>query len=200
MANLVSPFSIDPLRSATGFVSPGFIVDSNGNLSLSNNFTLGGTLSLSTGSISSGATLLISTTSLGPTVATSSLTSVGTLSGLTVSGTTTLSGRVIINSSSVVGTIDKVNIGSTTPGSGTFTTLSVSGDLAFNPTNEGTIDNIAIGNTTPAAGNFTSLTTSNDTALGGNISVAGNTTVAGTLTVGGSNIKLLTIALSVALG
>jgi hypothetical protein len=44
------------------------------------------------------------------------------------------------------------------------------------------------------------LTTSNDTALGGNISVAGNTTVAGTLTVGGSNIKLLTIALSVALG
>jgi len=76
----------------------------------------------------------------------------------------------------------------------------VSGDLAFNPTNEGTIDNIAIGNATPAAGNFTSLTTSNDTALGGNVSVAGNTTVAGTLTVGGSNIKLLTIALSVALG
>lgn len=200
MANLVSPFTIDPLRSATGFVSPGFIVDANGNLSLSNNFTLGGTLSLSTGSISSGSTLLISTTSLGPNVTTSSLTSVGTLNGLTVSGTTNLSGRVVINSSSVVGTIDKVNIGSVTPGTGTFTALNVSGDLAFNPTNLGTIDNIALGSLTPAAGNFTTLTTSNNTVLGGNVGVAGNTTVAGTLTVGGSNIKSLAIALSVALG
>jgi len=78
MANLTSPFTIDPLSSATGFSSPNFAVDANGNISMNGN------LVINSGNITNGATVLLSPTTLGSGITGSSLTSLGTLNGLTV--------------------------------------------------------------------------------------------------------------------
>ena len=78
MANLTSPFTIDPLSSATGFSSPTFAVDAVGNISMNGN------LVLNSGNITNGATVLLSPTTLGSGITGSSLTSLGTLNSLTV--------------------------------------------------------------------------------------------------------------------
>ena len=78
MANLTSPFTIDPLSSATGFSSPNFGVDAAGNISMNGN------LVINSGNITNGATVLLSPTTLGSGITGSSLTSLGTLNGLTV--------------------------------------------------------------------------------------------------------------------
>jgi hypothetical protein len=187
MANLVSPFTIDPVQSATGFISPNFIVDQNGNLSTNGNIVL------TTGNIVSGATVLLSNSGLGPAITSSYLTTLGTLSQLIVNGTSTISGTVYINSNSTTGTMDNVTIGSTTPKAGTFTTVEITQTIAFNPTTEGTIDNVAVGNTNPSTGNFTTMTSTN-------ASVSGTMAVAGKLTVGGVNITSLSLAFAAALG
>lgn len=78
MANLTSPFTIDPLSSATGFSSPNFAVDANGNISMNGN------LVINSGNITNGSTVLLSPTTLGSGITGSSLTSLGTLNSLTV--------------------------------------------------------------------------------------------------------------------
>lgn len=163
------------LRSETGFESPGFVVDTGGNI----NFV---------GSLRSNGQTLLTPTSLASGIVNSSLTSVGTLVGLTVQGNTNISsGTVTINSngalsiSSVLpGSINNVNIGSVTPRSATFTDLTVTGTITLtetfltpSPSTIGTIDNYNIGLTTRGSGAFT--------ALSANLSVSLAPTVLGSI-------------------
>lgn len=163
------------LRSETGFESPGFVVDTGGNI----NFV---------GSLRSNGQTLLTPTSLASGIVNSSLTSVGTLVGLSVQGNTNISsGTVTINSngalsiSSVLpGSINNVNIGSVTPGSATFTDLTVTGTITLtetfltpSPSTIGTIDNYNIGLTTRGSGAFT--------ALSANLSVSLAPTVLGSI-------------------
>ena len=211
MASLVSPFTIEPLQSATGFISPGFIVTSAGNITAAGNITSAGNIIadgdivLTTGSITNGTTTLLTNAGLGSSLTSSNLTSVGTLTSLTVSGPTVLTGNISINTGSGSGTIDKVDIGTTTAGIGNFTDLDVQGDIVLTPigTNSividpntaGTIDNVTIGNSSPLAGYFTNLqatglTSTTVTATTGSFSTSissaaatlTNVTVAGTVT------------------
>jgi hypothetical protein len=125
-----------PLESSYGFLSPGFTVDTVGNITAPNlnvtNVVMSGDLVANGANLSSSLSTLringvvkLTSTALGPTVVSSSLTSVGTLNGLTVNGQLTVSNSVIQLTSITVGTIDNVNIGATTPGTGNFTSLSV---------------------------------------------------------------------------
>lgn len=163
------------LRSETGFESPGFVVDTGGNI----NFV---------GSLRSNGQTLLTPTSIASGIISSNLTSVGTLTGLTVQGTTSISaGVVTINStgalsisSALPGNINNVNIGAVTPGTGTFTNLTVTGILNIAepflkpaPATTGTIDNYNIGLTTRGSGAFT--------ALSANLSVTLAPTVLGSI-------------------
>ena len=163
------------LRSETGFESPGFVVDTGGNI----NFV---------GSLRSNGQTLLTPTSLASGIVNSSLTSVGTLVGLTVQGNTNISsGTVTISSngalsisSTLPGSINNVNIGTSAPGTGTFTNLTVTGTLNIAetflkpaPATTGTIDNYNIGLTTRGSGAFT--------ALSANLSVTLTPTVLGTI-------------------
>ena len=163
------------LRSETGFESPGFVVDTSGNI----NFV---------GSLRSNGQTLLTPTSIASGIISSNLTTVGTLTGLTVQGTTSISaGVVTINStgalsisSSLRGNINNVNIGAVTPGSATFTNLTVTGTLTLTetflkpaPATTGTIDNYNIGLTTRGSGAFT--------ALSANLSVTLAPTVLGSI-------------------
>jgi len=163
------------LRSETGFESPGFVVDTSGNI----NFV---------GSLRSNGQTLLTPTSIASGIVNSNLTTVGTLTGLTVQGTTSISaGVVTINStgalsisSSLPGNINNVNIGAVTPGSATFTNLTVTGILNITetflkpaPATTGTIDNYNIGLTTRGSGAFT--------ALSANLSVTLAPTVLGSI-------------------
>jgi hypothetical protein len=198
MANLVSPFTIDALRSATGFSSPGFTVAPDGTLTLSGDITVGGNFVLgNSGTIQSGSAVLLTPSSLGSSITSSYLTSVGTLTGLSVAGATHLTGTVTINSTPVTGTIDNVDIGLTTPGVGSFSQLNITQSLNFDPAVTGSIDNTVIGGITPVAGTFTSVNTTSVSTT--SASVANNLAVNGSLTVGGTNIKSLAIAMSVAM-
>jgi len=93
MANLASPFTVDPLSSATGFSSPGFAVDSTGNISMNGN------LVLTAGNITNGSTILLTPTTLGSGITGSSLTSLGTLNSLTVNNP--ISGNITGYSASI---------------------------------------------------------------------------------------------------
>lgn len=159
-----------PLRSEAGFASPGFTVDTSGNINITGLFKINNIAI-------AGGTTLPSTTVF------SSLTRVGTLTQLSVNGNTTLSngtvsisstGTVTINSS-VTGSMNNIAIGNITPTTGTFTSLTtdiitadtitnLSGltinpdSLTINPVSLGTMNNVNIGNTNPGTGSFTTLT------------------------------------------
>jgi len=123
------------LRSESGFESPGFTVDSNGNVNTLSNFLISGTS-------------VLSNTTLGSGILNSSLTKLGTLSSLLVGGNAQISGgsAVTISATGVVA----INAG---------TNLNLSGTtVAISSGSTGTIDNIAIGNSVPASGVFTSVT------------------------------------------
>lgn len=182
MVSLVSPFTIDALQSATGFQSPNFSVDSSGNIitggdvSTTGNISTTGNLLLTTGSIKLGGVTLLSPSALGPSIHTSSLTSVGTLTGLTVSGTTSLTGAVNITPN-VTGTIENISIGLVQPGTGNFLSVNISGllttsqllvDAVFvaSPTSIGSLNNVTIGTTTRQSGYFTSLESTSLTSTG----------------------------------
>ena len=163
--NLVSPFTVEPLQSATGFISPGFVVDSTGNIKSDGNIVL------TSGTITNGTTTLVTTTGLGPNITSSNLTSVGTLSSLNVSGPVVISGNITstgqisIKPSVTTGKIDNIDIGSLTPAIGIFTNITASNNVNFNnintitinPSTTGNINNVIIGNTTPKSGTFTTL-------------------------------------------
>lgn len=106
-------------------------------------------------------------------------------------------------SPSTPGTLDNVVIGATTPRAGTFSTLTITGDVVFAGTNSnitiaptgngiltigpaqpGTINNMAIGGTTPSTGAFTALVASGAVSVtGSNASVNLSPTGTGTVTI-----------------
>jgi hypothetical protein len=120
-----------PLSSETGFASTGFSVGPTGALIANGIDTTNG--------LSFNGLQALSTTALGSTVINSSLQTLGTLTGLTVNstGTVSLSAATIIVAttdaiaitSGAVGAINNVNIGGTTPGNGTFNTLTASTNI-----------------------------------------------------------------------
>jgi hypothetical protein len=168
-----------PLRSEMGFSSPGFEVDTYGNVNISGSFKINGS------SISSSSGTLPSM------YVYSSLTRVGTLSELTVHGNTeftngtltvSTTGTVLITSGTT-GSLNNVAIGNNVASTGEFTTLAAdvgnittftalslttttasvnnltnTGTLSVNPTVTGSIDHVNIGYTTPGTGKFTTLT------------------------------------------
>jgi hypothetical protein len=150
--------------SDLGFKSPGFSVDENGNFTIANLNT--------TSSIAINGDTVIDTSSLGSGILSSSLTSVGTLNGLTVNSATpiglTTTGALNLNAD--VGLLSANTL-----------TVTSSGTIAIAAGTTGTIDNITIGETSPAAGTFTTLTATTE------------------LFVGTQNIKALSAALAVAL-
>jgi len=103
----------------------------------------------------------------------------------------------------VVGTLDNITIGATTPRAGTFSALTVNGEVVFtaansnitisptgtgtvtiNPTNPGTINNMSIGATTPTTGVFTALSATGAVSVTGtNASVTISPTGTGIVTI-----------------
>jgi hypothetical protein len=135
-----------PLRSESGFASPGFIADTYGNINITGDFKVNGVPVL-------GGTTLPST------IVSSNLTSVGTLLALTVNGVLAITGNGATSS------INNTLIGNVTPLAGTFTTLDVTtllnvetGSISINPETTGSLDNVIIGNTTPVTSKFTTVT------------------------------------------
>lgn len=140
-------------RSASGYTSPYFVVDSTGNLITQTITVAGSRLELTTGSyIGTSGDLLLSRTTLGPSV----VNILGTLTGLTVAGTVSLAGTgnvtfsptgtvtvsptgTVTMSPSVTGNINNINIGATTSATGRFSTLSVTDSASINPTGNVTV-------------------------------------------------------------
>lgn len=140
------------LRSEAGFESPGFTVDSNGNVNTLSNFLISGVTALSSSTLGSG-------------IVSSSLTRLGTLSNLIVGGNAQISGggTVAISATGVVA----ISAGSNLTLSGT--TVSIFSNSV------GNINNMSIGITTPAASAFTSMTATSLTVT--SISASGTVTV-----------------------
>lgn len=140
-------------RSASGYTSPYFVVDSTGNLITQTITVAGSRLELTTGSyIGTSGDLLLSRTTLGPSV----VNILGILTGLTVAGTVSLAGTgnvtlsptgtvtvsptgTVTMSPSVTGNINNINIGATTAATGRFSTLSVTDSASINPTGNVTV-------------------------------------------------------------
>lgn len=126
------------LNSDTGFKSPGFFVDTSGNIDIVGSYKI------------NGSPIIDSSGTLSSTITHSSLTSVGILSNLTVSGTTTSTNGWF--TSLTAPTITALTLTSTG-------TLTISPSvLAINPSNTGSMNNVNIGNITPGVGNFSTLT------------------------------------------
>ena len=173
-----------PLRSDTGFESPGFTVDTSGNVSFS-------------GSLQQGGVPVLTSTTISSSVVYSSLTSLGTLTELIVDGDVDVSGGdVTINaggvltvSSTVTGSIDNVTIGLTTPTTAQFTNITVTDAiylggqqvLTSNPVTTRTLDNYNIGSITPRSGTFTALNATTSVNIApSSVGVINNTTIGST--------------------
>jgi len=131
-----------PLKSGSGFASPGFLVSATGDLTVDQNATVLGTLyaqRISFGSPGSPGFSILenddSTVSLSSEIRNSSLSSLGVLDRLEVDGDvrfglsstnflTIDDGRVVINSL-LTGSLDNVDIGTVIPGRGVFVDLEV---------------------------------------------------------------------------
>lgn len=170
-----SNITTNPLRSDTGFSSPGFVVDQNGNINFS-------------GSLLNNGVTLISSTTLSSNVTYSSLTSLGTLTELDVAGNVSISGGLLevattgsvsLNPASK-GAINNVTIGLNSPVEGKFSSIVVTDTILYgsqnvlvgNPTTTGAIDNYNIGSIVRGSGSFTTLSVNNTVTL--NPSVGGH--------------------------
>lgn len=114
-------------RTGDGFNSPSLDIDSLGNITATSldvlSLKVDGEVLFGIGAPGApeeGGPI----TSLSPNIVSSSLTSVGTLTSLTVEGDTTISNGLVQISSSTTGTINNVDIGGITPGNGTFDTVT----------------------------------------------------------------------------
>lgn len=172
--------TLQPLRSELGFVSPGFTVDLSGNVDITGEFKINGE-----------SIALSITDTLPSTYVYSSLTQLGTLTALTVSGNTSFTnGTLTVSSAGAVsitsgttGSLNNVAIGNNTASTGAFTNLTAdtstilsltattttatnitavnlsnTGTLNINPATAGAINNVNIGYSTPGTGKFTTLT------------------------------------------
>jgi len=131
-------------RSASGYASPYFIVDADGNLITQTITVTGSRIELTPGSyIGHNGDLLLSQTTLGESVTRIA----GTLDGLNVNGLVSLTGPVSITPTgtitilpTVIGNIDRVNIGATTAATGRFTTLTTTSTVTLSPIGNVTIN------------------------------------------------------------
>lgn len=125
------------VRSTHGYMSPYFIVDTEGNL-VTNTITITGTkIELTTGSyLGYNGDELLSPTTLGPTVTHIA----GTLDGLNVDGTVNIGGNLNLTTGTfnltpaTTASINNASIGVTTPAAGRFTTLATTGAVTLNST------------------------------------------------------------------
>jgi hypothetical protein len=152
------------LQSEYGFKSPGFLVDENGNFNVANLNAIG--------SLKINNSIVLTPTTLASSVVNSSLTSVGTLTGLNVNSTSDIG---ILSNTLINLTAPLIEINSNS------LTITSTGAITLTSGTTGTLDNITVGATTPATGTFTTLTATTD------------------LFVGTQNIKALAAALAVAL-
>lgn len=168
-----------PLRSESGFSSPGFTVDTSGNVNITGAFKINGTsISTSSGTLPSMYVY-------------SSLTRVGILSQLEIAGNTSITnGTLLVSTTGTVnitsgttGSLNNIAIGNNIASTGEFTTLAAdnssftaltalslsatdltannltnTGTLNISPTVVGNINHVNIGSTTPGTGKFTTLT------------------------------------------
>ena len=184
-----------PLTSASGFRSPGFNVDANGNLTTTSINSLG--------SLLISGQPFISGSSLASTLTGSSLTSVGHLISLSVAYDTASNDILTVTNAGVrtsaitllklnggLITIDPTNNPNTVeigPVGTTAVSLEVSGAITGSLATEST-------STTTGA-----ITTPGGIGVVKNINVGGNANITGDVIIGGQNIKALAAALAVAL-
>lgn len=142
--------SFKPLRSETGFSSPGFLVDELGNFSISQLNT--------TSAYKINGVEVLSSTALGSAVVNSSLTTLGTLTELTVNAPLDVN---LTSAASINLTALSVEVNSTT------ITVATTGAIVLASGTLGSIDNVSIGSTTPSTGNFTTLTATEAVYVGG---------------------------------
>lgn len=137
------------LTSSSGFRSPGFSVDGNGDFTIAN---LNTTTSLSINNVP-----VLTATTLGSSVTSSSLTSLGTLTNLHVnsSNDVTVETTADINLTS--------NVFSTNSSS---VSIDTSGAITLTSGQTGSINNINIGETSPGTGNFTTITATDNVYIG----------------------------------
>lgn len=120
-----------------------------------------------------------------------------------------VNGVITINSKAgTPGSINNMNIGTTTPGTAIFTTLSVISSLAANPTGNvsiapggtatinpgttGSLNNVIIGDTTARAGTFTDVTVNN--TMSADTITADTITATSTLTANATTLNSLTVS------
>lgn len=152
------------LQSEFGFQSPGFLVDENGNFNVAN--------LNATGALKIDGNVVLTPTGLASSVVNSSLTSVGTLTGLTVDSANdvNITSATAFNLTTPTITLDSSSL-----------SVSATGAIIITSGTTGSLDNVDVGNTSPGQGTFTTLTATTD------------------LYVGTQNIKALAAALAVAL-
>jgi len=184
-----------PLTSASGFRSPGFNIDLNGNLTANSINSIG--------SLLIGGQPFIQGSALAATITGSNLTSVGHLTSLNVAYDTASNSILTVTNAGVrtsaitllelnggllkidpVNSPDTVNIG---PVGATAVKLAVSGI-------------ITIGATTESTSTITgALLVPGGVGVVKNINVGGDANITGDVIIGGQNIKALAAALAVAL-
>jgi len=128
-----------PLESKSGFKSPGFSVDENGNLRIGGALAIAGDFSTTGIFYVNGIQLLDntdSTVALGDQIRYSSLTRVGSLEFLNIDGDLVvtqgstpyiriINGNTSINSVNGVGSMDNIDVGLKIPADGNFKSLNV---------------------------------------------------------------------------
>jgi len=128
-----------PLESKSGFKSPGFTVDENGNLTIIGALSIGGDFSTTGIFYVNGIQLLDntdSTVSLGSQIRYSSLTKLGSLEFLNIDGDLVvtqgstpyiqiINGNTRVNSVNGVGSMDNIDVGLKQPADGNFKSLNV---------------------------------------------------------------------------
>ena len=184
-----------PLTSASGFISPGFSVDLNGNLTTTSINTLG--------SLLIGGLPFITGNSLANSVTGSSLTSLGILTALHA-GIDSASNDVLtvtnagINTSAL--TLLKLNNGQIT-----IDPTNSPNNVAIGPVGATPVDITVSGVVYAASTTDSTSTTSGAVRVAGgvgitkNLTVGNNAIVEGEVIIGGQNIKSLAAALAVAL-
>jgi len=159
-------------RSASGYASPYFIVDTDGNLITQTITVTGSRIELTPGSyIGHNGDLLLSQTTLGESVTRIA----GTLDGLNVNGTVNIAGNLNLTlaafslSPTSTGTLNNVSVGVTTAAAGRFTTLTTTSTVTLSPTGNVTISPTGLVTISPTS-TLTLGTASQTTAFLGQLS------------------------------
>jgi len=184
-----------PLTSATGFRSPGFNIDSGGNLTANSINSIG--------SLLIGGEPFIQGSSLASTITGSNLTSVGRLISLSVATDSATNNILTVTNAGVrtsaitllelnggifrIDPINKPNTVEIGPTGSVAVKLEVSGTATIAATTEST------SSTTGA------MLVAGGVGIEKNINVGGNANITGDVIIGGQNIKALAAALAVAL-